>query len=299
MDDLLKYVPNVYFEKIPIKNLVSNQDYQRNLSQSHIERAAENFDLYQINPVKVSRRDGINYVFNGQHTIEIVALVSGSRETPVWCMIYDDLSYSHEADIFANQMKFVKALVPYEVFMANIEAGNEDQLMIRDLVESYGMTIGTKRVPGNICAVSTLESIYNKYGYHVLNRVLRLIIATWEGDVNSFSANVMNAVAKLCVVYKDQLNEDTFRDKVGAVSIKLLTRTAKERRAGSMGFAEAMILEYNGKKKSPGARLAMNRLYAKDVSLWVEPGEDDEFTEEEYEAEDILEDEDDESPALF
>ena len=299
MDDLLKYVPNVYFEKIPIKNLVSNQEYQRNLSQSHIERAAENFDLYQINPVKVSRRDGINYVFNGQHTIEIVALVSGSRETPVWCMIYDDLSYSHEADIFANQMKFVKALVPYEVFMANIEAGNEDQLMIRDLVESYGMTIGTKRVPGNICAVSTLESIYNKYGYHVLNRVLRLIIATWEGDVNSFSANVMNAVAKLCVVYKDQLNEDTFKDKVGAVSIKLLTRTAKERRAGSVGFAEAMILEYNGKKKSPGARLAMNRLYAKDVSLWVEPDEDDEFTEEEYAVDDILEDEDDESPALF
>ena len=299
MDDLLKYVPNVYFEKIPIKNLVSNQEYQRNLSQSHIERAAENFDLYQINPVKVSRRDGINYVFNGQHTIEIVALVSGSRETPVWCMIYDDLSYSHEADIFANQMKFVKALVPYEVFMANIEAGNEDQLMIRDLVESYGMTIGTKRVPGNICAVSTLESIYNKYGYHVLNRVLRLIIATWEGDVNSFSANVMNAVAKLCVVYKDQLNEDTFKDKVGAVSIKLLTRTAKERRAGSMGFAEAMILEYNGKKKSPGARLAMNRLYAKDVSLWVEPDEDDEYTDEEYTVDDILEDEDDESPALF
>lgn len=82
-ENLLKFVPNVHFEQIPIKNLVSNQEYQRNLSHSHILRAAENFDLYQINPVKVSRRDGINYVFNGQHTIEIVALVSGSRETPV------------------------------------------------------------------------------------------------------------------------------------------------------------------------------------------------------------------------
>ena len=61
MDDLSLYVPNVHFEQIPIKNLVSNQDYQRNLSQSHIERAAAHFDLYQINPVKVSRRDGINY----------------------------------------------------------------------------------------------------------------------------------------------------------------------------------------------------------------------------------------------
>src|SRR5574344_910041 len=131
MDDYSAYVPNVHFEQIPIKNLVSNQEYQRNLSQSHIERAAAAFDLYQINPVKVSRRDGINYVFNGQHTIEIVAAVSGSRETPVWCMIYDDLSYEHEADIFANQQRFVKQLLPYEIFMANIEAGSDQQLIIR------------------------------------------------------------------------------------------------------------------------------------------------------------------------
>ena len=89
--------------------------------------------------MKVSRRNGVNYVFNGQHTVEIVALASGSRETPVWCMIYDDLNYEHEADIFANQMKFVKPLRPYEVFMANVEAGNQEQLMIKDLVESYSL----------------------------------------------------------------------------------------------------------------------------------------------------------------
>lgn len=116
-EDLQKFVPQVHFEQIPIKNLCSNQDYQRNLSIKHVQRAAANFDLYQINPVKVSRRDGINYVFNGQHTIEIVALVSGSRETPVWCMVYDDLVYTQEADIFANQMKYVKSLLPYEIFM--------------------------------------------------------------------------------------------------------------------------------------------------------------------------------------
>lgn len=107
MNDYNEFVPNVYFEKIPIKNLVSNQDYQRSLSDSHIIRAAENFDVFQINPVKVSRRNGINYVFNGQHTIEIVAMVSGSRETPVWCMIYDDLCYEHEALIFAEDRKSV------------------------------------------------------------------------------------------------------------------------------------------------------------------------------------------------
>ena len=134
MQDFSRFVPNVHFEQIPIKNLVSNQEYQRPLSQAQVEKAIEDFDLNQINPVKVSRRDGVNYVFNGQHTIEIVATVSGSRETPVWCMIYDSLDYKNEADIFANQMKHVRPLKPYEIFMANIEAGNEQQLVIKRLV---------------------------------------------------------------------------------------------------------------------------------------------------------------------
>lgn len=276
------YIPQVHFELIPINNLVSNQDYQRNLSQKHIQRAAEHFDPYQINPIKVSRRDGINYVFNGQHTIEIVALASGSRETPVWCMVYDDLNYQHEADIFANQMKYVKPLQPYEIFIANLEAGSDEQLLIRDLVGSYNLSISNKRAPGNICAVSTLEGIFQKYGYHVLDRTLRLCVGTWEGDVNSFSANMLNAIAKLCATYGESLNDEVFKEKLSAVSLKALMRTAKERRPGSIGFAEAMILEYNGRKKSSVYRLQINRLYSTDSTQSDVAGftEENEFVEE-------------------
>ena len=258
MEDWSAFVPNVHFEQIPIKNLVSNQDYQRNISVSHVQRAAANFDLYQINPVKVSRRNNINYVFNGQHTIEIVALVSGSRDTPVWCMIYDDLEYTQEADIFANQMKFVKTLQPYEVFMANIEAGNDKQLIIRSLVESYDLTIGITKSPGVIGAVSSLEMIYDKYGYHVLDRTLRLCVGAWEGDVNSLSANILKGIARLIVAFGDTMRDDLFKEKVGSVSIKDLSRTAKERKAGSVGYAEAMLIAYNKKFKSP---LKWGKLY--------------------------------------
>ena len=133
-----EYVPDCHFELIAIKNLVSNQDYQRSLSEIQVKRATSDFDVYQINPIKVSRRNGINYVFNGQHTIEIVAAASGSRETPVWCMIYDNLKYDEEANIFANQMKHVRPLTAYEIFTANIEASNTHQIIIKDLVESFG-----------------------------------------------------------------------------------------------------------------------------------------------------------------
>lgn len=249
--DYSRFVPNVHFEQIPIKNLVSNQEYQRNLSQSHIERAAKNFDLYQINPVKVSRRDGINYVFNGQHTIEIVAMVSESRDTPVWCMVYDDMDYNIEADVFANQQKYVKSLVPYEIFKANLEAGNDKQIMIKSLVESYGLTIGPAKGPGVICAVSSLEYIFDTWGFHVLDRTLRLCIGTWEGETNSLSSNILKGIAKLIVAFGEKMRDDIFKEKVGAYSAKDIIRTAKERRAGTLGYAEAMLIAYNKKMKYP------------------------------------------------
>lgn len=257
--DLRIFVPDVHFELIPIKNLVSNQEYQRNLSIQHAKRVAENFDIYQINPVKVSRRDGVNYIFNGQHTVEIVALISGSRETPVWCMIYDDLEYEHEADIFANQMKYVKALLPYEIFMANIEAGNDKELNIKALVEDLGMTITPSAAPNGICAVTTLEKIYDRYGFNALHRVLRLVIGTWEGAPNSTSANMLNGVAKLIDAYGDSLKDDVFKEKLSRVSVKEISRDAKERRAGALGYAEVLLMQYNMRRTNK--LLQWERLY--------------------------------------
>ena len=249
MNDYSMYVPNVHFEQIPIKDLVSNQKYQRNLSAFHIQRTAKNFDLCQINPVKVSRRDGINYVFNGQHTVEIVALISNSRETPVWCMIYDDLDYTTEADIFANQQKYVKRLDPYEIFTANVEAGNDVQLIIKDLVESYGLSIGSSKTARSICAVSTLECIHQQCGFHVLDRTLRLCIGTWEGVHNSLSSSILRSIARLIVVYGDELHDDIFKEKVGQFSPREIARIAKDLTEGTLGYAEAMLDAYNRKSK--------------------------------------------------
>lgn len=258
MKDYSQFVPNVHFELIPIKNLVSNQEYQRSLSKLHVKRAVENFDLYQINPVKISRRDGINYVVNGQHTIEIVATVSASHETPVWCMIFDDLDYAREADIFAQQQKYVKALSAYEIFMANIEAGNDQQLLIKGLVESYSLLISSSKTPGGICAISTLDYIYKKFGFHVLDRTLRLCIGTWEGDINSMAGSILRGISKLIVAYEDELKETIFKEKVGRCSIKELSRMAKDRKSGSIGYAEAMLTMYNKRQRVP---LKWEKLY--------------------------------------
>lgn len=262
MEKYADFVPKVHFELVPIKDLVSNQEYQRNLSMAHVKKAVENFDLNQINPIKVSRRDGVNYVFNGQHTAEIIAMVSGSRDTPVWCMIYDELDYTEEADIFANQMKNVKPLAPIEIFNANCEAGNNKELVIRGLVESYDLKVMASSSPGCVAAVGALESIYDKYGYEMLDHVLKLIIMTWEGEPKSFSANIMNGIARLLYAYGENIKDSIFKEKLGEISIKEVTKLAKERRAGSLGYAEAMLIYYNKKMRSP---LKWTTLYSNKV----------------------------------
>lgn len=279
-----RFVPNVRFELIPIKELVSNQDYQRTLSITHIRRAVENFDLYQINPVKVSRRNGINYVFNGQHTIEIVVAASGSRDTPVWCMVYEDLTYIHEASVFAEQQKFVKSLTPMETFVAHIEAKEEKYLMIQDLVQSYNLEICESRQNGTVAAVGTLEYIFDNYGYHVLDRTLRLCVGTWEGEKYSLSANILKGIARMVYAYGDVLRDEVFKDRIGLLSVKQLTRTAKERRSGALGFSEAMVIQYN---KRCRYRLSIQKLYNKNLDDYIEeePDPQEEEDDETYDEE--------------
>ncbi len=146
--------------------------------------------------------------------------------------------------------------------MANVEAGNDKQLIIKELVESYSLTISSVPCPNSIRAISTLENIYGQYGYHVLDRILRLIAGTWEGENHSFSANMLNGVAKLIHAYGDDIKDDVFQSKLCHVSIKELSRAANDRRHGSLGFAEAMLIYYN--KKNHGG-LPWEKLYVRDT----------------------------------
>lgn len=281
-------IPDVTFELIPIRNLVSNQDYQRPLSEGHIRKTVDEFDIFQINPVKVSRRNGVNFVIDGQHTTEIIATVSGSRDTPVWCMVYE-MQYVDEARTFANQQKHVKSLVPYETFKAHIEAGDPKQMMIKSIVESYGLKITSTQQLNGVCAISTLERIYDKYSQGVMDSALRLAVETWEGESNSLSGNMLMAIARILVAYGDSLKEDVFKDHVGMVSVKSIIRTAKERRPGALGFAEAMMIQYNLKNKY---RLSLRTLYGAKNGIFEDEGDGNPSEQEEINEPDANEEHD-------
>ena len=71
---------------------------------------------------------------------------------------------------------------------------------------------------------------------------------------------MLNGVARLVDSYGESLKDDIFKEKNGVVSVKSIIRTAKERHAGALGYAETLLLNYN--KKMPGSSaLPMEKLY--------------------------------------
>ena len=170
-------------------------------------------------------------------------------------MVYDNLSYEEEAEIFATQQKYTRGLSSYDIFNAEIEAGNEEAITIKSVVESYNMTLSNNLASGAICAIATLQSIYESYGYSILDTTLALCIATWQGEKNSLSSYILKAVALLLVAYPDELNESLFKEKLQFTPIIQITRNAKVLQESSnrkgYGYALAMLNIYNSRLSHP------------------------------------------------
>ena len=61
---------------------------------------------------------------------------------------------------------------------------------------------------------------------------------------------MMNGVARLIYAYGAELKDNIFKEKLSEISIKEICKVAKERRAGSLGYAEAMLIFYSKRMKN-------------------------------------------------
>ena len=69
---------------------------------------------------------------------------------------------------------------------------------------------------------------------------------------------MLNGTARLIYAYDEKLKEDIFKEKLSKVSPKDISRSAKERHSGSLGYAETLLVFYNKNKKYP---LSYEQLY--------------------------------------
>ena len=85
-----------------------------------------------------------------------------------------------------------------------------------------------------------------------------LAVGTWERESQSLSAGMLKGIAKLVSIYAEELNDEAFKERLGRVTVKEIVRVAKERQAGTRGYVEALMLQYNKKARYP---LLWEKLY--------------------------------------
>lgn len=68
---------------------------------------------------------------------------------------------------------------------------------------------------------------------------------------------MMNDVARLIYAYGNEIKEEIFKEKLSVISIKEISKVSKERRAGSLGYAEAMLIFYSKRMKNPSSWKAL------------------------------------------
>lgn len=260
--DLDAIMPPCEHQKIAIKYLVVDEKYQRKLSMVQVMKIVNNFDPFQVNPIKVNRRDGINYVFDGQHTKEALAILTNSRETHVPCMVFFDLDLKGEARVFAEQKNYVRNLTAFDLFKSGVIAEKNELLVIKSLLDGYKLAVGSAGKDGCISAISSLLYIHSKFGFEVLERTLKLCISTWGGDPLALVSQTLRGVALMLAGYNAEIDGKDFIEKLSGKTPKAICGRAKDRGGGALGFALELLDSYSKKINLADAR---NRLRKESV----------------------------------
>lgn len=253
-----EFVPNVDFMLIPCNQLTSDVAYQRECSERFVKKVSSNFDKNMLKVVRVSDRDGKYWVWDGQHSIEIVKSVSGNDDTPIWCMVYHGLTYEQEASLFSKQQQYEKSLMAVNITNAKLEAKDPDTVMINHILNANGYAFGYKINDYTIKATDSVEYIYREFGEECLSRCLSLIADTWKGRCEYVRGPLLKAVAKLCYIYGDELDDDAFVKRLSGVTkneIRIEVNSISP--IGKVNYLRALVNLYN---KKGGKKLSVSKL---------------------------------------
>lgn len=250
-----KYNPNEYFEygAISAKELVSSQPYQRNVNKRHIKNIMDDFDPFQVNPIKVAYRDGRYYVFDGQHTLSTLICLFG-MDVLVPVMIFKKITYEMEAGLFAEQDKHKKKVKSEERLNANFEKKDPMVMKFKKICESYGFECdfiaSTKK--GKISSYNYLyKNVFIEKGEDRLIRTLR--IATKAYGTESYATNSYTLKALTCFLdYYENSTNPPLKESVLIKGLKTITPNAirdkgkaDNTRKGNERFAAQVAVAYN------------------------------------------------------
>ena len=183
------------FAVVALDELHIDKSYQRSL-QNHVKIIAKDWNPTKCDPLKINfREDGNFYVWDGQHRLE-TARLRGIKY--LLCDIVVGLTQSQEAELFGCQGVGIKKPDPYDIFKANVCAGEEIDTVIKDMCNDYGLEINRSKKSGNLSCLTLARDIFKRGDREYFEWVLELLHnAKWNEFPQSHCHRVVNSLYEI------------------------------------------------------------------------------------------------------
>ena len=191
-------VGNKVFVIVPVEDLHIDESYQRPV-QSHVNTIAREWDDMKCDPLKINyRSDGYLYVWDGQHRLVALRIMGVDY---VLCVITVGLTQEQEAELFGCQGNGIKKPDPYDIFKANVCAGEEIDTAIKTMCDKYDLLVNrNNKRAGNLSCLTLAREIFRKgdEDREYFEWVLELLHkATWNEFPQSHCHRVINSLYEI------------------------------------------------------------------------------------------------------
>lgn len=252
------------YRMVRVGDLVIDQAYQRKVNKNMIRRIVNDYDRHLLDAIRVSYRDGMYRVLDGQHRTVAIRDYLGNEDSMVWCQVFYDIeNYEAEARLFTKQQSSRK-LSALESYKARVEARDPDLILLQNILELNGFHATSSTKDYNLGCVTALEKILRDYGPEIMDHTFRLIHHTWNGNKPFLTAPIIRAIAVILSTYEDLFDDDVF---VRALSVIPIGQLKREALSGvtTREYHVALVNFYNKKTTKKLNINAIRRYRAKDI----------------------------------
>lgn len=223
--------------------------YQRALDVKRVERIAKSFDGDTFNEPKVSYRDGVYWVFDGQHSIAVWRKIHDGEDKPLQCKVFKGMTWIEECEAFIRQNGISKDPTTNEKLRAAYNEHRPDVVSMVQGAQINGFIVdfSQSKIDNRIVATSTLFKAYGKLGYQMYVDMLTAIREAWNGTADSLSNQVLSGMTTFYATYGGNFKREDLVTSLRKVRPIDIIRDGKSSAKGN-GYAKEILKCYNVKR---------------------------------------------------
>lgn len=176
----------VRLDFLPIESLSIDDEYQRLVVQSRVNKWARDFCPHAFQCLLIGRRtDGSHWVVDGSHR-RLVAMLAGrpvkdggravKELDRVPCFVFPSRGRAHEAEIFVRVNKDRTRVDPIASHKASVCYGAETAVAVDAILAAHGFRVAK----GGWGAISAVRRVYEAYDLEILDDVMEIIVDAFE-----------------------------------------------------------------------------------------------------------------------